>query len=132
MGGNLDVICKLIGTPFESVKEFVHQYSGDGIIWYFESCEMNTADIYTTLWQMKMSGWFKHSSGFLIGRPEGCEDVGDFTFADSLSYPLADLNVPVIYDCDIGHLPPQITLINGALASVAFKNGRCSIVQKMV
>jgi muramoyltetrapeptide carboxypeptidase len=29
-----------------------------------------------------------------------------------------ELGLPIIYDIDCGHLPPQITLVNGAFAEV--------------
>lgn len=48
IGGCMDVICKLIGTPYEDVRGFVEKYKNDGIIWYLESCEMNAAEIYRT------------------------------------------------------------------------------------
>ncbi|WP_081754716.1 hypothetical protein [Paenibacillus durus] len=29
-----------------------------------------------------------------------------------------ELGVPVVYNADIGHVPPQLTLVNGALTAV--------------
>lgn len=132
IGGNMDVICKLIGTPFAQVKNFINNNKSDGIVWYFESCEMNSSDIYRTLWQMKMNGWFEYCKGFLFGRADGYTDVGDFTFIDALKYPLADLDIPVIYDIDLGHLPPQLTFINGAYATINVKNGKGRVIQKLI
>jgi len=132
IGGNLDVICKLIGTPFAPVEAFINNYREDGFIWYFESCNMDSTDIYRTLWQMNLNGWFINCRGFIFGRAEGYEDAGDFNFVDSLMYPLADLKVPIIYDADLGHLPPQLTFINGALASVRYESGKCSIFQQLI
>lgn len=57
------------------------------------------------------------------------------TTKTSLSYPealravLGDLPIPVLFDVDIGHQPPQFTLINGAMAHVVFDQGSGSIVQ---
>ncbi|RKD30013.1 S66 family peptidase [Thermohalobacter berrensis] len=131
IGGNLDVICKLIGTPFAPVRKFIDKYKSDGFIWYFESCEMNSTDIYRTLWQMKQNGWFEGCNGFLFGRPEGYSDVADFTLVDALKYSLSDLDIPVVYDVDIGHMPPQLTLINGAYGEVAVKNGEGLVKQTL-
>ena len=130
IGGNLDVICKLIGTPFDSVKSYIERNKADGLIWYFESCEMDSTDIYRTLWQMKMNGWFKNSKGFLYGRVEGYSDVGDFTLIDALENSLSDLGIPIIYDIDLGHLPPQLTFINGAYATINLSNGKGQVKQK--
>jgi muramoyltetrapeptide carboxypeptidase len=37
-----------------------------------------------------------------------------------------------VYDVDIGHQPPQFTLINGALATLTFENGGGQIMQRAV
>lgn len=132
IGGCLDTICKLIGTPYEIVTDFVDKYKADGLIWFLESCEMKSTDIYRTLWQMKMNGWFNHCTGIIYGRPDGYSDVRDFNFTDSLKYPLEDLNIPIIYNADIGHLPPQLTFVNGAHAIVDYHDGAGSIIQDFI
>lgn len=132
IGGNLDVICKLIGTPFDSVKNYIDSNKPDGLIWYFESCAMSSSDIYRTLWQMKLNRWFENCNGLLYGRAEGYSDVGDFTLIDALEYSLSDLGIPVIYDVDLGHMPPQLTFINGAYAVINVINGKGQIKQKLI
>ena len=37
---------------------------------------------------------------------------------------LGDLNVPIIFDSDIGHKGPQFSVIMGAKAKVTSKNGK--------
>ena len=36
---------------------------------------------------------------------------------------VGDLDLPVVLDLDIGHLPPQLTLVNGALATIHVEGG---------
>ena len=132
LGGNLDVLCKLIGTPYDLVENFKNLNNENGFIWYFESCEMDSSDIYRTLWQIKMNGWFEGCNGILYGRVEGYSDVDDFKLVDALEYPLSDLEVPVIYDVDLGHMPPQLVLINGAYATIEVKKGEGRIKQKLI
>jgi muramoyltetrapeptide carboxypeptidase len=132
IGGCMDTICKLIGTPYESVEGFMEKYKDDGVIWYLESCEMKSTDIYRTLWQMKMNGWFSYCKGIIYGRPDGYSDVRDFNFVDSLRVPLEDLSIPIIYHADIGHLPPQLTFVNGANAVVEYHNGEGRIIQDFI
>ena len=50
--------------------------------------------------------------------------MNDFTYIDTIQETFEPLNIPVIYDADIGHVPPQITLINGAYAEVKLRGGR--------
>lgn len=131
LGGNLDVICKLIGTSYDQVSEFINQYSSKGILWYFESCEMDSSDIHRTFWQMEQNGWFKNTSGFLFGRVDGYNDVQDYSYVDALKDLSKNNNIPIVYDVDLGHKPPQLTYINGAFAEVTVDNNKGKIVQKL-
>lgn len=132
IGGCLDTISNLIGTEYAKVNDFINAYDKDGTIWYFESCDMDISAIYRTLWQMKMSGYFKNCNGILYGRSEGLGEYVDVDLADSLKNTLGDLGIPIIYDVDIGHLPPQLTLINGAYTSIRYKEGKANVVQKLI
>jgi muramoyltetrapeptide carboxypeptidase LdcA involved in peptidoglycan recycling len=129
IGGCMDTLCKLLGTCFAPVETFLDRYKNDGFIWTLESCEMNAADIYRTLWQLRECGWFRYCNGILIGRPDGYSDSQDFTLTDALIQGLVRLNVPVIYDADIGHVPPQLQIINGANGKVEYINGKARIFQ---
>ncbi|WP_434756718.1 hypothetical protein [Paenibacillus amylolyticus] len=60
----------------------------------------------------------------MFGRPAGYSNTSDFTFTDALSSALGDLDVPVLYDVDLGHIPPQMTFVNGALGQVSYESGR--------
>lgn len=65
-------------------------------------------------------------------RPDGYEDFYDFTLQDALSNIFQDMNVPVLYNVDVGHIPPQLTFINGSFAEVEFKNKKAKIIQKLI
>ena len=131
IGGCLDVLCKLLGTRFAPVPAFLERYKSDGFIWTLESAEMNAADIYRSLWQMRECGWFQYCNGVLFGRPDGYSDTGGFTLVDALESGLGSLGVPAIYDADIGHIPPQIQIINGAYGKIDFEHGGATILQEM-
>jgi len=131
IGGCMDCICKLIGTPFAPIDAFLERYKNDGFIWSLESCEMNAADIYRTLWQMRESDWFRYCNGILYGRPDGYSDTSGFTLTDALAHGFTDLHVPVIYDADIGHVPPQMQIINGSYGKVDFNDGHAVVTQEM-
>ena len=49
---------------------------------------------------------------------------------DALVQSLGGLNVPVLYDADIGHIPPQIQIVNGAIGKVDFVDGKATLNQK--
>ncbi len=130
LGGCIDVIRHLIGTPYGDVAQFRKQFLNDEpVLWYLENCEMNTTDLRRTLVHMKLAGWFENCSGILFGRSEANEPIGDYTVEDVYQDMADDLRVPIIYDVDCGHQPPQITFVNGAYAEVEVENGRGSVWQ---
>ncbi|HBR31427.1 MAG TPA: LD-carboxypeptidase [Clostridiales bacterium] len=132
IGGCMDTLCKLLGTRFASVDAFLLKYKNDGIIWTLESCEMAAPDIYRTFWQMREVGWFKYCKGIIIGRPDGYNDKRDFTLLDALNQGLGSLDVPVIYDADIGHVPPLMQVINGSIGNVEFADGKATVWQSCI
>jgi muramoyltetrapeptide carboxypeptidase LdcA involved in peptidoglycan recycling len=126
----MDTLCKLLGTRFAQVEAFLRKYKQHGFIWTLESCEMAAPDIYRTLWQMRECGWFTYCSGIIVGRPDGYEDKRGFSLRDALQQGLGGLNVPVIYDADIGHIPPQLQSVNGALGKVEYSSGKAVVRQE--
>lgn len=131
IGGCMDVIKLLVGTPYDNTRKFCESFQ-EGMLWYLENCEMSVADVKRTLWQMRESGWFDNANGFLIGRTASSASMADFTYEDALMDVLGELKVPIVYDVDIGHVSPQWTMINGALAEFTYENGRGKIAQKIV
>jgi muramoyltetrapeptide carboxypeptidase len=133
LGGCLDVLMNLIGTPFAPVDKFCKQHAHSGVIFFLENCELTPCSVARTLIGMKYAGWFKNVNGILLGRSMGpdAKDPTQLTYVEAINLALADLNIPVIFDADIGHLPPQMTLINGAHAKVSFSNDQCIIDQKI-
>ncbi|OGO91761.1 MAG: hypothetical protein A2Y17_13460 [Clostridiales bacterium GWF2_38_85] len=132
IGGCMDTLCKLLGTRFAPVESFLNKYKLHGFIWTIESCEMTAPDIYRTFWQIRESGWFKYCNGIIIGRPDGYKDKRNFTLLDALKQGLGDLGIPVIYNADIGHIPPQIQIVNGSIGRVEFADGKVVITQEGV
>ncbi|MBD7963510.1 S66 family peptidase [Fictibacillus norfolkensis] len=130
LGGCIDVIRHLVGTPYGDVAHFNKQkINGEPIVWYLENCEMNTADLRRSLVQMKLAGWFDNCSGILFGRSPANEPVNHYTKEDVYREMADELKIPIIYDVDCGHVPPQITFINGAYAEVEVEGGRGTVSQ---
>ncbi|MBM7663470.1 muramoyltetrapeptide carboxypeptidase LdcA involved in peptidoglycan recycling [Bacillus mesophilus] len=131
LGGCIDVIRHLIGTPFGDVSGFKKNFTQDTpLIWYLENCELNTTDLRRSLVQMKLAGWFKDCSGIMFGRSAANAPVDNYTIEDVYLDLANELQIPIIYDIDCGHMPPQITFINGALAEVTIENGKGIIIQQ--
>ena len=128
LGGCMDCLQLLVGTPYDKVREFNETYGKDGIIWFLESCDLNVFDIRRAMWQMDQAGWFSNTAGFLIGRPLcfGEEMMGMDQYRAVLST-AEKYKVPVIMDADLGHLPPAMPIVNGALAEITYEEKQLSI-----
>jgi len=131
IGGCANTLNIIAGTEFAPVSHFQSQ-AEEGVIWYFEWVEWLAGDVLRHLWKFKELGWFENTNGVLIGRPLGGGDSKDFTFVEAIHEIFDELNIPVVYDVDIGHMPPQMTLINGAFAEVEALNGNGHVTMKRI
>lgn len=130
IGGCIEVISKLIGTRFDKTNEFIDRYKDDGIVWYFDIFNMSSYDFYLTLLQFKNAGWFRYCKGVLIGRV-AFENIFDkkLDYIKAADKVLKD--IPHICEMDIGHTKPGMTLINGAIINVDYKDNKGSISFKL-
>ena len=131
VGGCLDCLANLVGTRFDGVKAFTEKYASDGIIWYLEACDLNVFGIRRACWQLREAGWFEHAAGFLIGRPYNGEDMFGLNRFQAVTDILGPLQVPILMDLDIGHIPPMMPLISGSLAEVNFSDNEIEIEMKL-
>lgn len=131
IGGCLDLISELFGTRFDNTKEFIEKYKKDGIIWYFDNCEFSSEEVIRTMWRFKDNGWFKYTKGIIFGRNISERSYYEISFKDAIKRSLGELDIPIILDADFGHVPPRMTIINGAIADVKYDNNKGSISFKL-
>lgn len=129
IGGCIDVITQLLGTKFDKTKEFCNQFK-EGMIWYIDNCELTFLELYRRLFQMRNAGWFDNVNCILIGRTFVKDVKGDFSLEVALEKALGDLHIPIIYDVDIGHVPPQWVMINGSYGIFEYNNGKGKLTQR--
>ena len=133
LGGCLDCLLCFLGTKFDKTIEFTEKYAEDGIVWFFEACELNTMAIRRAFVQLDNAGWFKNVKGFIIGRPlSGMEECLGLNRFDAVMDVIGKYNVPVIFDVDLGHLSPSMPLITGSMASVELKDNELTIDMKLI
>lgn len=132
VGGCMDCLVNLTGTKYDKVREFNERYKDDGIIWFLESCDLNVFAIRRAMWQMENAGWFEYVKGFVIGRPLvfGQEIMGLDQYSAVLDV-AGRYGVPVVMDCDLGHLPPTMPLVSGAMADVTVKGNNMVVNMAM-
>ena len=131
LGGCLDILINICGTKYDYTKEYIEKHQKDGIIFYFEACDLNPLSFRRALIQLKNTGWFNNVKGFLIGRSYHYgEELFGITFESSAIDILKEYNVPILINVDLGHLKPSLPMRNGALATVSYDNSNIIIKYK--
>lgn len=133
IGGCLDTLASLAGTCFGDVPSFIRASRDVGAILYLENVEMSPPALVRTLLSLRRHRWFEGLCGLMLGRSAGPvpSESSSLSYEEALRTALGDLACPVLYDVDIGHRPPQFTLINGAVAEVTFGDGAGTVIQTM-
>lgn len=127
IGGCIDVLKDIIGTKYDGTSEFLKRYSDDGIIWYFDNFAMDSALFYRTLLQFRDAGWFNNTKAVLVGRVMYPNEEFGMSYQDALIKAFDGMNIPVVFNMDIGHVVPKMSIINGAICHVLSENGKGSL-----
>lgn len=133
IGGCIDTFNLIAGTKMDNIKNFVSQFDEEGVVWHLDNCELTPCEFYRRLWYMDQMGYFKNVKGFLIGRSFMQRNEQEFfTFKNAVDRALSKFNVPIVYNVDIGHIPPQMYIVNGSYSIFEYKNGKGKLIQKMI
>ena len=127
IGGCIDCIAKLIGTPYDGTRFFVKKYPRK--IWFLDNFAMTSFDLYLTMMQMKYCGYFKGTKAIVFGRTM-FPDKSDEEYIAQLRQAIPD--IPFIWNADIGHVKPCFTVINGAYGRVTCAQGKGTLEQALV
>ena len=130
IGGCIDAIRFLFGTELDGGRKFVQKYKDKNIIWYFDNFGLNSLDMYLTLLQMKNMGYFKYSDTFIFSPPLIPNIVYDIDYIECYKKALGDANI--IVDANIGHVDNRMTILNGSLATIEYKNKELRIKQELM
>lgn len=130
IGGCVETLCNLAGTPYGDVAAFGRKYAHDGLIVYLEAAGDEAATICRNVHGLRLAGWFEHARAVLIARTHA-PDSPKLTQREAVLDALTPLGLPVIFDLEIGHVPPHLPLINGAFATVTVNGNTREIVQEL-
>ncbi|MEE8602727.1 S66 family peptidase [Euzebya tangerina] len=126
IGGCIETVSILAGTRFGDISALDAPF-----VVYLEASEDGAIDIARHLWRFRLAGWFDQAGAVLIGRTYA-PDADGFTQADAVRSVLGDLDLPVILDVDCGHVPPQLSLLNGLAAQIVCDGDEQTITQALV
>ena len=125
IGGCIDVLKDLIGTEYDGTKKFLKKYEQDGFIWYFDNFSLSAEVLYRTLLQFSYAGWFQHTKAVIVGRTIFESSETGMTYEEAITKALH--GIPVLYQADIGHTYPHMTMINGAMLHLVYKHTKASL-----
>ncbi|WP_047258303.1 S66 peptidase family protein [Chromobacterium subtsugae] len=129
IGGCLDVLASLQGTPYFDLAAFKRKPA----ILYLENCELAPCGVLRALAGLRLSGTLDGLAGLVLGRSMGPEaaNAGALSYQAAVRAALDGLGCPVAMDADIGHAPPQWSLLNGAWTVLeVFGEGRARLSQR--
>lgn len=108
IGGNLSSILTIIGTEYLPTDIFKNK------ILFLEDVDISIAEFDSFMQGMKLRGIFEKISGLIIGKfNENENNEKIFNFLENF---FVDYNIPIIYNVDLGHTNPKITIPIGATA----------------
>ena len=123
IGGCIDVFDWLIGTPYEDLKGFTERYKDDGFIWFFDTFELDPMALMYSMNRMKFMGLFENARAVIFGRVCFTGDADDIDYLSLLERVFGEIDVPIIWNADIGHTKPSMTIINGSMGHLQMEDG---------
>lgn len=122
IGGNLTVICGLMGTKYEIDTK-------DAIL-FLEDVSEDAYQIDRKLNQLKLAGKFDDAAGIMIGIFKNLNNRRNFypnmgyTIKELYGQYFSNYEKPIVYDVPFGHLADNITLPIGTMAELDSRKGK--------
>lgn len=136
IGGCIEVLSGIAGTRYADVCAFAKEHGP--LVVYVEAAEANAFDICRQLHTLRLHGWFENAVAVLVGRtmaPSAGSGAETMTQREAVLDALAGVAgadggpLPIVFDMEIGHVPPHLPLLNGARARVQVDELRHVITQ---
>jgi muramoyltetrapeptide carboxypeptidase len=132
VGGCITSILHLRGTEFWPKT--------DGRIFFWEIPESDSdmkkgesvARVDAFLTDLELSKTFDQITGMIIGRPKGYSDEDEQLLRKVILSHMKSYEIPILYNVDIGHTDPIMTLPLGVEAKLDSKTNTFSIVESAV
>ncbi len=115
IGGCLDSLKDLFGTPYDGTKEFIKRYESETLIWFFDIFSMTAENVYRTLLQLKSMGAFRKQDVVLAGRVLFPSSETGMDYEEAFK---RALECRVVMDADIGHTYPRMAMVNGGICEL--------------
>ncbi len=126
-GGNLSVICSLIGT------DFLPNWKNK--ILFLEDVREEPYSIDRMLTQLKLAGVFEQVNGIILGNFRKCfaeEPDRSFTLEEVFKQHFSELDAPVFYGAQIGHVRNKFTVPIGVEVKMNADEGHFNLLEPAV
>ncbi|MEU1405710.1 S66 peptidase family protein [Streptomyces sp. NPDC005728] len=127
VGGCVETLVNLAGTRFLDTSALA---ADGGTLVYVEVADSDAYTACRSLHGMRLAGFFEGANAVLVGRTKG-PDGPTLTQHEAVLDALGPLGVPIIADVECGHVPPYLSLVNGARGRVVHTAARSEIVQTL-
>jgi len=128
VGGNLTLICSLLGTDYEIETE--------GKILFFEDTGEAPYKIHRMLTQLRLAGKFDKCVGIVIGDCNDCKSSGspiwDGTQTEIYHEFFSKFKFPVFYGLMAGHTSEQLTLPLGINIQMDSDSGKITLLESII
>lgn len=125
LGGNLAVLCSLVGTPW--LPDF------QGAILFLEDVGESVYRIDRMLLQLKHAGILRGIAGVMLGSFTAIpEDSPNRELATVLAEYFLPLGIPVLTGIPFGHIPEKITLPIGSRVRLDAERRKITVLQPVV
>jgi len=115
IGGNISTISNIIGTKYCPVELFRDK------ILFIEDIGEGFPALDAKLTHLRLLGVFDVIKGILIGKMPDCgppEESPNISFEEFLNFTFDGVDMPIVYDCDFGHVPDNLCLPLGCRTEI--------------
>ncbi|GAB2979986.1 S66 family peptidase [Nocardioides montaniterrae] len=130
IGGCIETLANLAGTAYGDVAAFGEKHAAEGLIVYLEAAEDEAATICRHLHGLRLAGWFEDAAAIVIGRTRAADNPR-MSQVEAVLDALSRLGLPIVLDVEIGHVPPHLPLVNGALATLTIQGTTHRLTQEL-
>lgn len=129
VGGNLALICSMLGTKYS--------LNFDNKILFIEDIGESLYRLDRSLMQLKLAGILSSVNGIIFGEfsdivGSDMADVNDLSMIDIIKDIMSDIKTPAIYGFSCGHSENKSTIAIGAECELSCSNGILKIVENFL
>lgn len=124
-GGNLSVLCGIIGTPFLRIPE-------NGIL-FIEDIGESPYKVDRMVYQLKLAGVFKKINALILGKFTDYDEDESmyYSLTESILDATKEYNFPIGFDFPVGHVKLNLPLIMGGQSELLIQKDKISFKQKV-